>query len=224
MLASSGALSETRPHASPAAQLRVMELRDTAADAKRLLQAARESTHRSIYLPLLRTLTPASLEVFDFAEQSLVTGSRDTTTVPTQSLYLLNDSFVRQRSRGLTKELLDDEADMPKMIDRVYYRILGRAAASHEFSRALSFIEQYESALLSEPKLKQVAADASVKSGIRIATTTNSKPVVEQNPDNVSRSQEVAEVLEPDSPDPRVAAWAAFCQALYASAEFRYLK
>ena len=46
------------------------------------------------------------LEVFDFAEQGMVTGSRDTTTVATQALYLLNDPFVRQQALTLAEPLL----------------------------------------------------------------------------------------------------------------------
>ena len=66
--------------------------------AQTILEEAGASKHRSIYLPLLRGMTPRSLEVFDFAEQGMVTGSRDTTTVATQALYLLNDPFVRQQA------------------------------------------------------------------------------------------------------------------------------
>ena len=36
----------------------------------------------------------------------MVTGSRDTTTVATQALYLLNDPFVRRQSLALAERLL----------------------------------------------------------------------------------------------------------------------
>src|SRR4029077_9147622 len=74
-------------------------------EARRLAEQARASLHRSVYLPLLRGLVPRSLEVFDFVEQGMTTGNRDTTTVAPQALYLLNDPFVRQQSLTLTERL-----------------------------------------------------------------------------------------------------------------------
>ncbi|MFO0843082.1 MAG: PSD1 and planctomycete cytochrome C domain-containing protein [Gemmataceae bacterium] len=50
------------------------------------------SRHRSVYLPVLRDRLPDVLDLFDFAEPSLVTGDRETTNVPVQALYLMNSS------------------------------------------------------------------------------------------------------------------------------------
>jgi cytochrome c553 len=41
---------------------------------------------RSVYLPVPRDVLPDSLAAFDFAENSLVTGARETTNVPSQAL------------------------------------------------------------------------------------------------------------------------------------------
>ena len=87
--------SATARSGSPAQDLRVIEMSNVSPIAKKLDEQAQSSMHRSVYLPLLRTLTPRVLEVFDFAEQGMVTGSRDTTTVAPQALYLLNDPFVQ---------------------------------------------------------------------------------------------------------------------------------
>ena len=54
------------------------------AEARAIHEKADASNRRSIYLPLLRGLTPKSLEAFDPVEQTLVTGRRETTTVPGQ--------------------------------------------------------------------------------------------------------------------------------------------
>jgi hypothetical protein len=64
------------------------------------------SRHRSVYLPILRDRLPDVLDLFDFAEPSLVTGDRQTTNVPVQALYLMNSPFVQQRSIALAKRLL----------------------------------------------------------------------------------------------------------------------
>src|SRR5436305_9787985 len=86
------------------------ELPNNGPEAKKLAEQASASRHRSVYLPQLRGLVPASLEVFDPAEQGMVTGSRDATTVAPQALYLLNDLFVWQQSRALAEQLLRQTA------------------------------------------------------------------------------------------------------------------
>ena len=103
--------------------------------------------HRSVYLPLLRGLTPRSLEVFDFAEQGMVTGSRDTTTVAPQALYLLNDPFVRQQSLALAERLLSrTDLDDAGRIHLAYRLTLGRTATAKEIERVQELPGDYEAA------------------------------------------------------------------------------
>ena len=180
MLAIAGKLDTVRPKGSPGQDMKVVELTDTSPLAKKLQDAAATSVHRSIYLPLLRGLTPRSLEVFDFAEQGLVTGSRDSTTVATQALYLLNDPFVRQQALGLAQRVLkQSELDDSDRIGRVYRIALGRSATAKETDRARGYVAEYEAAL-------------------------------RQNGNAPA--------------DPRTSAWTSFCQAVLASAEFRYIR
>ncbi len=130
-------LDLARPAGRPPKDLRVVELPNNGPLARRLLAEAAASRHRSLYLPLLRGLTPPSLEVFDFAEQGMVTGSRDTTTVATQALYLLNDPFVRRRALNLAGRLLGrSELDDVARVDLAYRLTLGRAATAAEVDRA----------------------------------------------------------------------------------------
>jgi cytochrome c553 len=181
MLAAAGTLDPARPRGSPAQGLAVMELRNDGPEARRLEGEALASRHRSVYLPLLRGLTPRALEVFDFAEQGMVTGSRDATTVAPQALYLLNDPFVQRQALKLAERLLQ-EADLGDAgrIDLAYRLAVGRAATAGEVERAKGYLADYETAARNE------------------------------RPSSLS--------------DPRTAAWASFCQALLASAEFRYLR
>jgi mono/diheme cytochrome c family protein len=177
MLLASKKLDPNRPKGSPAMELKVIELSNVSPLAKGLDEAANKSVHRSIYLPLVRTIVPKSLEVFDFADQGLVTGSRDTTTVATQALYLLNAPFVRQQSQVLAQGLMKTSLDDHGRVSMAYQSTLGRPATEKEYERAARFIADYEAA---------------------------------------ARKEKTA--------DPQGAAWASFCQALLASAEFRYIK
>ncbi len=131
----------------------MVELPNNGPLARRLLAEAAASRHRSLYLPLLRGLTPRSLEVFDFAEQGMVTGSRDSTTVATQALYLLNDPFVRRRALNLARRLLGrTELGDEARVDLAYRLTLGRAATSADIHRAASFIADSQAASARTPR------------------------------------------------------------------------
>ena len=130
MLFVAGTLDRSRPKGSPAMELKVIELSNTSTLAKQLEEEAKKSVRRSVYLPLVRGITPRALEVFDFAEQGLVTGSRDSTTVAPQALYLLNDPFVRQQARALADKLqMAAGSDEMASFQSAYRLALGRAGA-----------------------------------------------------------------------------------------------
>ena len=144
-LAATGKLARARPAGSPASDFKVIELRNNGPEARRLAEQARASVHRSVYLPLLRGLAPRSLEVFDFVEQGTATGSRDSTTVATQALYLLNDPFVRRQSLALTERLFQrTDLDEAGRIHWAYRLALGRTPTTNEITRATSFLSDYE--------------------------------------------------------------------------------
>src|SRR5207249_6149260 len=150
-LAAAGTLDRSRPAGSLVKNLRVMELANNSPEAKKLAEQARASRLRSVYLPLLRSLVPASLEVFDPAEQGMVTGSRDTTTVAPQALYLLNDPFVWRQSLALAERLLGrkDQEDTSR-IDAAYRLTLGRPATPKEIERGKAYLAEYASAARAE--------------------------------------------------------------------------
>ena len=62
-------------------------------------------THRSVYLPVVRDQVLESLALFDFADPSLVTGERATTTGPAQALYFMNGPFVIRQAEALADRL-----------------------------------------------------------------------------------------------------------------------
>jgi hypothetical protein len=189
MLAVAGRLEKSRPQ-SPAKDLKVMELANNGPEAKRLEGEGQASRHRSVYLPLLRGLTPRSLEVFDFAEQGFVTGSRDSTTVATQALYLLNDPFVHRQALGLAQRLLQPaDRDDAARIHLAYRLTVGRQATAKEIERTKAYLAAYE-------------AEARVSAASKVSANEETK----------------------ESSEAGTAAWASFCQALLASAEFRYVK
>jgi hypothetical protein len=130
-------------------------------------------THRSVYLPVVRDRVLESLALFDFADSSLVTGERATTTGPAQALYFLNGPLVIRQAEALADRVRAMEGDEALWVDRAYRIALARGPTSRERDHALAFLREFAA---------------------RVGGT-----------------------------DPTQRAWSAFCQALLAGAEFRYL-
>ncbi|HVE38300.1 MAG TPA: PSD1 and planctomycete cytochrome C domain-containing protein [Planctomycetota bacterium] len=158
MLAAAGRLVLSPPKVSPVKDLKVMEMKNDGPEATLVEKQGRASRHRSLYLPLLRSLVPQALEVFDFANQGFVTGHRDTTTVSTQALYLLNDPFVREQSRALAGRLLrQTELDDEARIRSAYRLTLARAATEKEVDRAEAFLSDCEVSLRGSKESRELA-------------------------------------------------------------------
>ncbi len=136
--------------------------------------------HRAVYLPVVRDQLPESLTLFDFADPSLVTGDRGTTSGPSQALYLMNSPFIIRQAEAAAETLRAVDGDDDARVEAAYLRFLARMPTDRERGRGREFLARFAPA---------GAVHASVAAGDR---------------------QEKA-------------AWTAFCQALYASAEFRYL-
>jgi hypothetical protein len=226
MLASAGRLQLQQPiGGSPTAQLKMIEMRDNGGESRTINESADHALYRSIYLPLLRGVVPKSLAAFDPVDQTLVCGQRESTTVPTQALYLLNSTFVRQQSLALAERVLSESGQTDAERIREAYRLsLGRTPNSMEISRAKKFITQFQAAYRKLPaNEKPVETTASTP----ISTDTENgkaESIVPLNPDDIDRTSQLAvdEVVQPKTS--KLAAWMNFAQALYASAEFRFVR
>ena len=94
--------------------------------------------YRSVYLPVVRDRLPDVLELFDFAEPSLVTGRRDTTNVPLQALYLMNSPFVLEQATALGERVKDD-------IALAYQLCFARPPTDQEREMAREFLKSNQS-------------------------------------------------------------------------------
>jgi hypothetical protein len=101
------------------------------------------AVERTLYLPVVRTGTqpgPARLrDVFDFPQPAQFTSKRNETTVPTQSLYLLNSDLIRQRGEDLAKTLLTIHDDAARLAG-LWLRVLNRPITAAEHEDALAFL------------------------------------------------------------------------------------
>lgn len=96
--------------------------------------------YRSVYLPVIRDRLPDVLDLFDFAEPSLVTGDRSQTNVPIQALYLLNSPFVRARAAGLAARLQRDADSTADRITLAFELCYGRQPGPAELARSFEYL------------------------------------------------------------------------------------
>lgn len=217
MLASSGQLVSDS-EVSAASTLRMVEMRDNGPEAAGIHLAAEEGLHRSVYLPLLRGVTPKSLEAFDPVEQTLVTGERAVTTVSTQALYLMNSTFVRQRALALAERLL--KLPPEERLAEAWMLTLGRLPRDAELRRAARFVA--ETAESFEPDTVPVVLKPAVRRPVVPVASTS--VVTPANSDDVDRSETSVPEADVRPLNARAAAWMGLAQALYASAEFRFVR
>jgi hypothetical protein len=106
-----------------------------------------DDTRRSLYTPAFRNKRMELFEAFDFADINTPIAKRNTSTVATQALYLLNHDFVIQQSRMAAAKLLatptlrTDEARLAS----AYALTLGRPPTLAEKPIALDFVAVSES-------------------------------------------------------------------------------
>ena len=100
-------------------------------------------THRSVYLPVVRDQVLESLALFDFADPSLVTGQRATTTGPAQALYFMNGPFVIRQAEALAERVCTVAELDARRIDLAYRLAFTRPPTGAERDRALAFLGDF---------------------------------------------------------------------------------
>ena len=170
MLAVSGELDKTAPVGSP-----LQKLEGPTQQIGRFggsLGDGANNAKRSVYIPIVRDLTPEALDLFDFPDASLVSGSRDGTSVPSQALYMMNNATVMKLADKGAEKLIAKYLSPTERIEAAFKLAFGRGASTTEAKAAEQFL------------------------------------------DKMKRSTRVGG---------EKAAWSALMQALYGTAEFRYL-
>ncbi|MEO5951086.1 MAG: DUF1549 and DUF1553 domain-containing protein, partial [Chloroflexia bacterium] len=98
---------------------------------------------RSVYVYRKRGLPFPMFEVFDLPDQNISCGARNTSTVPTQALTLLNNSFVLEHSRHLARLIEETKpSDQAAQIRLAYQRTLSRDPNAQEVSLAKEFLSK----------------------------------------------------------------------------------
>ncbi|TXT32428.1 MAG: hypothetical protein FD138_2064, partial [Planctomycetota bacterium] len=112
-----------------------------------------EFRKRSIYLPIVRNILPDVLALFDAADPNGVTSLRNDTTVPSQSLFLMNSPFLREQSRQFAQRLLADaKLTDGQRLQHAHEVALGRPANVEELAQARRFFDAYLAAQMAQER------------------------------------------------------------------------
>jgi hypothetical protein len=114
---------------------------DSAVDAYNKQLATYDHDRRSVYLPVIRSAVYDMFQIFDFGDPSVVTASRAETTVPTQSLFLMNSPFVRKQASQFANRIeRAAPGDLNLQIHLAYEIALSRPPTAGELARARQHI------------------------------------------------------------------------------------
>ncbi|MEX0585808.1 MAG: DUF1553 domain-containing protein [Pirellulales bacterium] len=101
---------------------------------------------RSVYVPVFRNALPDVFLAFDFADPSVSTGVRNTTTHAPQALFMLNHPDIKRLAATAAKRLLrENHADDAARIRAAYRRVLGRAETPTEQATLIRFLQSANS-------------------------------------------------------------------------------
>jgi hypothetical protein len=214
VLTSAGTLNTDPPSGSPvawhAAQVRVGGTGTQLSDEL--------SSIRSVYLPMTRSAVPDFLEAFDAAEPSFVIGDRNETNVPSQALFMLNDEWVTNQADAMAKRLLATRGTDNERVEEAFLLTFGRVPTASErgsvrtFFRDFARLDGQENAYMKDELAQRF--DRAARAGGRVRDRANS-----------ARRRLAERGVSTDGiVDARTAAWSAFCQSLFATAEFRYVQ
>jgi hypothetical protein len=104
-----------------------------------------DAKFRSVYLPIVRDEEPRSLEVFDLADSSVVTGTRESSNTANQALYMMNNHFVIQQSAALARRVARQKSRPGERLEFAFLLVYGRPPTSAERSATASFVKDFAS-------------------------------------------------------------------------------
>jgi hypothetical protein len=111
-----------------------------------------DTPRRSVYLRVKRSELIPLMTMFDAPEPTQSIGERVSTTVPTQSLAMMNSPFVRKQAEKLAQRIRPaKDAPLNAAIDAAYQIALARPPSQAEQSSMLAFVDEQRAAIGGDP-------------------------------------------------------------------------
>jgi len=105
--------------------------------------AVYDSNHRTAFQMVQRQRRHPFLATFDGADPNGTTPSRQSTTVPTQALYFMNDPFFHAQANRIATRLVGAHSSTLDRTNELYRILLQRDATSEETQRISEFLSKY---------------------------------------------------------------------------------
>ena len=159
-----------------------------------------KSYRRTLYLPLRRANIPKLLTLFDFGDATTSAGSRASTNVAPQALFMMNSDFVSRVTENLARRLLAERRTPDeKRIRQAWLTTLGQEPTSSEVAEAIDYIRAFQ------------------------------ERTAEKDFQEVETSRQDGAHRSPDYPayyygGATLAAWQSYCRVLLASNDFIYIQ
>ncbi|HKI32889.1 MAG TPA: PSD1 and planctomycete cytochrome C domain-containing protein [Gemmataceae bacterium] len=102
------------------------------------------SNHRTVYLMTQRLQRHPFLALFDGPDTNTTTDRRESSTVPLQALFLMNNPFVHEQARGLARRMMAAAPDDGARIAFGYEVAWGRPAAPDEIEAGRHYLRRYQ--------------------------------------------------------------------------------
>ncbi len=138
MLAVAGKLELSPPKGSP-----VAKAGEGPIGPFRIQGDVTNDRHRTVYLPIVRDSMPELLTLFDFPDPSLIIGERAATTIPAQSLFLMNNPFVIRQAEALAEKVMALEGNDAARLTQAFQLCYSRPPTETERKNAEKFLADY---------------------------------------------------------------------------------
>ncbi|MDA1314488.1 MAG: PSD1 and planctomycete cytochrome C domain-containing protein [Acidobacteria bacterium] len=111
---------------------------------------------RSLYVSVRRNFLTPLLLAFDYPLPTSTIGRRNTSTVPSQALMMMNNEFVAFEARRWADAVLGEKTDPRQRIAEMFVRAYGRQPEARETDQALTFLAEqagrYDGAGTGDPR------------------------------------------------------------------------
>jgi hypothetical protein len=104
-----------------------------------------KTARRAVYLKVLRNKHDETLAVFDVPDGQFSAPTRNITTTPTQSLFMINGPWMMLRAKALARRLDgSSSATLEQRAAQAFQLAYGRTAAPEELAAAVAFLQSSE--------------------------------------------------------------------------------
>jgi len=104
------------------------------------------SRRRSVYLLTQRLFRHSFLGLFDAPDRNTSTSIRNVSNIPSQALFLMNSSIVKEQAEALAARLEQDSDQVSVQLLRLYQLALSRDPDPRERASLLAFLASYRAA------------------------------------------------------------------------------